>query len=91
MALPEPFLDTQVAPHVRNVPPSRPQMTSATTKKSSKNNGFTIYLLVGGVKGGVEDGEGRSSHQIPAGSAQCHFGEPQCHFRCKNVVFSLVL
>ena len=91
MALPEPFLDPQVAPHVPHVPPSRPQMTSATTSKSSKTIGFTIYLLVGGVKGGVEDGEGRPNHQIPAGSVKCHFGEPQCHFRCTNVDFSLVL
>ena len=54
-----------------------------------KNIGFTMYLVVGGVKGGLEDCEGRPNHQIPAGSIQCHSGGPKYNLWCKNDVFRL--
>ena len=50
-----------------------------------------MYLLVRGVEGGMDDGEGSPNHKVPVGFAKRHFGHAQCDFWCTNVDFSLVL
>ena len=90
------FLDPRVALDVPHLARSRPQLTLATTqnhktKKKRKNKEkkkkqkeiyvyIYIYLLVGGVKGGLEDGVGSRNHPIPAGSAQMSPPVQECCF-----------